>query len=205
MNKEILLEKSYKHFCFALSAKDGFPINRRIHTKVEILNARYSLNVDEIISELFENYVSREHFRKYNSNKASLSTFITSYVDRYLNNLGRKYNRHPNSRKKIQLPGDEKTDIFDEYRRYSLSYLEQYDFNCSLAYYLTPEHYLIAKQLYEEIVFFFGLHDSSVLLGGIERKDEAFRLGIKEETYRKRLTRKKVLFKGRLEGLGYDC
>lgn len=62
---------------------------------------------------------------------------------------------------------------------------------------------MIGKELMQMALDFFGEEDLEVLLGAKDRAEEANRLGIKYDTYQKRLERKRQRFKTILIQAGY--
>ena len=118
---------------------------------------------------------------------------MTHYANLSLLNIIKKYNRLNSNNKKVSLP-DDYEDTFNQKWRYSLSHLEKIDFSDGLVERKSPEDLYLAKELYEEMEEFFGEDDFEVLQGVRTRREEARRMGIDYETYRKRLYRRKLDF-----------
>jgi hypothetical protein len=66
-----------------------------------------------------------------------------------------------------------------------------------------PEDILMGKQLMEMAMNHFGDSDLAVILGLKDKRDEAKRIGLDYDSYRKRLQRKLNQFRSILNGDGY--
>ncbi|MBU4287891.1 MAG: hypothetical protein KKI12_06955 [Proteobacteria bacterium] len=198
MDRNELLDEAYKHLKWALFSKGKLGINISIKRKVRYLKELYGISSEDLLHDIFENFVAKKHYEKFNPAKGKLSTFMTHYANLSLLNIIKKHNRLISNNKKVSLPEDYE-DTFDQKRRYSLSYLEKIDFSDGLIERKTPEDLYLAKELYEEMEEFFGKDDFEVLQEVRTRSEEARHKGIEYETYRKRLHRKKLDFLRRLD------
>ena len=198
MDRNELLVEAYEHLKWALLSKGKFEINRSIRRKVRYLMELYGIGSEDLLHDIFEMFVAKKHYEKFNPAKGKLSTFMTHYANLSLLNIGKKYNRLNSNNKKVSLP-DDYEDTFDQKWRYSLSYLEKIDFSDGLIEKKTPENLYLAKELSEKMEEFFGKDDFEVLKGVRTRREEARRTGIDYETYRKRLHRKKLDFQRGLD------
>ena len=153
-----------------------------------------------VFDELTFNYFTRRHYEKYDG-KHSISTWIQTYIYYNINNLVRKHTPKPFDPKKGV---DDRSDIFDEaYVNYRLP-LEDYWNSVEMKDpTLNPESILIGKELLEMVLAYFGELDTQVMLGIRSNVDVALAQGIREDTYNKRLYRRKQLFKEELDRIGY--
>ena len=197
MDRNELLVEAYEHLKWALFSKGKFEINMSIKNKVRYLTELYSVRSEDLLHDIFETFVAKKHYEKFNPAKGKLSTFMTHYANLSLLNIIKKYNRLNSNNKKVSLPEDYE-DTFDQKYRYSLSYLEKIDFSDGLVERKTPESLYLEKELYEQMEEFFGKDDFEVFQGVRTRREEAKHKGIDYETYRKRLYRKTLDFGRRL-------
>jgi len=192
VDRNELLAEAYKNLEWALFSKGKLEINRSIQRKVKFLTELYNIDPYDLLHDIFEIFVSKKHYEKFNPAKGKLSTFMTHYANLSLQNIKRKYKRL-NNNKNIPLP-DDYEDTFSQKWRYSLSYLEKIDFSGGLVEKKSPEDLYLAQELLEKLEEFFGEDDLEVLQGDKTRREEASRKGIDYNTYRKRLYRKRLDF-----------
>lgn len=197
MDRQQLLNQSCQQFHWALSNKSNFNINRKIQCKARKLNEDYGVEEDEILNSLFDKYLCKQHYEKYNSEKA-LSTFAVHYVNYGLNTQIRKHKADRRNYPTISLSILAQEDGDSS----AISFLETLGAQ-DLVDYTTPEDLVIAKELLELIYDYFGKDDAEVLLGYKDRRSEADRLSINYDTYCKRLSRKIRSFQPILENAGY--
>ena len=153
---------------------------------------------ERIISELFFNYMEREHYLKYDS-KYSLSTWVVNYIFKNINNLVRKY--RPRS---LDENVDSRSDIFSEaYVNFRVEYQDYLDFANFGSSTDNPENILLAKELLNSMLGFFGELDLQVLLGMVDRYEVAEAQGLTYDAYTKRLNKRKKQFSSILEQIGY--
>ncbi len=188
-----MLVKAYKNLEWALFSKGKLEINWSIQRKVRYLTELYNIDPEDLLHNIFETFVSKKHYEKFNPAKGKLSTFMAHYTNLSLLNIIKKYNRLNSNNKSISLPVDYE-DTFSQKWRYSLSHLERIDFSDGLFERKSPEDLYLAKELYEKMEKFFGEEDFEVLQGVKTRREEARRKGIDYETYRKRLYRSRLDF-----------
>jgi len=193
VDRNELLAEAYKNLEWALFSKGKFEINGSIKRKVRYLTVLYNIDPEDLLHDIFETFVSKKHYEKFNPAKGKLSTFMTHYANLSLLNIIKKHNRLNNKNKKVSFPDDHE-DTFSQKWRYSLSHLERFDFSDGLVEKKSPEQLYLAKELYEKMVEFFEKDDLEVLQGDRTRSEEASRIGIDYDTYRKRLYRKRLDF-----------
>ncbi len=193
MDRNKLLAEAYKNLEWALFGKGKFGINGSIQRKVKYLTELYNIDPEDLLHDIFEKFVSKKHYEKFSPAKGKLSTFMTHYVNLSLLNIIKKHNRLNSNNKNISLP-DDYEDTFNQKWRYSLSHLERIEFSDGLVEKKSPEELYLAKELYEKMKEFFGEDEFEVLLGDRTRRQEASRIGIGYENYRKRFYRRRLDF-----------
>ena len=193
-NGDDLKEESYCEFELSLSVYGKFKKNFKIKAKVRHLEENCRLNHDDILHELFEHYLSGEYHENYDPDKAKFSTFIVDYVNKNLNNLLRTAVRSKKREGSAFLDKDF-SDLSD-------SFLKQHGINETFET-ITPEDYCIAKELLQLILEHYGIDNASVLLGVKDRRSFAKEIGVKYDTYCKRLNRLTSAFKQVLADSGY--
>ena len=144
MNDRVeLLNESYSLFEKNLSKIGRLRINRSIESKVCHLERAHGLATDEILSDLWDHFQSREHYRKFDPGKTRLSTFVANYTNLALENLKRRYDiRKKNG---CEIP---------------LSVLEDRGFEVAVDR-TTPEDIVIAKELLKLMLEHFVLLEGS--------------------------------------------
>jgi hypothetical protein len=158
-------EKHYNAFKWAVSKswRDKNGLHRSIQHKIETLVQEYDLSEREIVDDLFENYWSREHYRKYDETKGSLNNWIARYVCLYLNNLIRRH--------AVRTKNDsaQKIDPLDQRNWANLEWIDRDNENEDLDYQpeivfdpTNPEDLCIAKEALDFVHSHLGL---SVHLG----------------------------------------
>lgn len=198
MDRNELLAEAYKYLEWALFSKGKLEINRSIRRKVSYLAELYGISSEDLLHDIFENFVAKKHYEKFNSAKGKLSTFMTNYASLSLLNILKKQKRLSSNNKEVPLP-DDYEDTFDQDKRYSLSYLEKNDFSDGLVERKTLEDLYLEKEIIEKIKKSLGEEDYEVLIGLRTRQGEAKRKGIDYDTYRKRLYRRVLDFQGELD------
>ena len=197
MDRQQLLNQSCQQFHWALSNKSNFNINRKIQCKARKLYKDYDVEEDEILNSLFDKYLCKQHYEKYNSENA-LSTFAVHYVNYGLNTQIRKHKADRRNYPTISLSILAQEDGDSS----AISFLEALGAH-DLVDYTTPEDLVIAKELMDLIIDHFGENDAKVLLGYSDRQTESNRLSISYDTYCKRLSRKIHSFLPILKNAGY--
>lgn len=193
MEREKFLAEAYKNLEWALFSKGKFEINGSIRRKVRYLTELYNIDPEDLLHDIFETFVSKKHYEKFSPAEGKLSTFMTHYANLSLLNIIKKHNRLNSNNKNISFPDDHE-DTFSQKWGYSLSHLERFDFSDGLVEIKSPEDLYLAKELYEKMAEFFEKDDLEVIQGDRTRREEASRIGIDYETYRKRLYRKRLDF-----------
>jgi len=167
----------------------------------ESAKADYINQTKELVfDELTYNYFTRRHYDKYDG-KHSPSTWILTYIYKNINNILRKHKpRAVDPDKGI----DDRSDIFDEaYVNYRLPLEDYYDSVYIRDPTLNPEHILIGKELLEMVLAYFGELDTQVMLGIRTSREVALAQRLREDSYNKRLYRRKLMFMEELERIGY--
>jgi len=204
-NKERLLIKSYELFRWALSHCGNFPVNKRIQRKVKILNTIHGVDYDDLLHDIYQHYLEKEGYKKYDPLRGKLSSFIHGYTDKRLNHILRKHERLNNGYTAIPLPDDYEDALHDNHKaRHQLSFYEKNGFLDKLIDVNTPEDLLAGKELWNIIIEEIGLDDALVLIGVKNRRNEAERQGIDYYTYCQRLHRKRLILRIVLEDMGYE-
>jgi hypothetical protein len=204
MSREELLSQSYQQFRWALSHCGKGSINKSIQRKVRILDEILGVSPEDILHEIFGNYLVKKHYRKFDPARGKLSTFITHYTDKYLNHSIRKYNTVDNN--KIDTIREDYEDALNDNNRahHSLLFYEKRGLADDVIETETPEDLCIANELWKLIVEIVGLNDALVLMGLKDRHDEADRKGMNYYSYCQRLHRKRLLLRSVLQELGYS-
>jgi len=193
VDRNEFLAEAYKNLEWALLSKGKYEINGSIKRKVRYLTELYNIDPEDLLHDIFETFVSKKHYEKFNPSEGKLSTFMTHYANLSLLNIIKKYKRLNSNIKNISLP-DDCEDTFSQKWRYSLSHLERINFSDGLVEKKSPEDLYLAKELLEKLEEFFGEDDLEVLQGNRTRREEAGRIGIEYNTYRKRLYRSRLDF-----------
>ena len=186
-----MLAEAYKNLEWALFSKGKFGINGSIQRKVRYLNKLHNIEREDLLHDIFEEFISKEIYEKAMKASGKLSTFMTHYANLSLLNIIKKYKRF--NIKRISLT-DNYEDTFDQKWRYSLLYLERIELSEGLVERNTPEDLYFAKELYEKMKNFLGKENAEVLIGMRTRKEEAERRGVNYQTYRKQLYRQTLEF-----------
>ena len=162
----------------------------------------YGLEREDIHGYLFEDFITKELYRKYGKNKTKLSTLITHCTNYGLSTLIRKYDAIDDNYREISLDDDSGYRVSRKKGSISLSMLEKLGVEGVIEE-TTPEDYYFAKELFDLMKEFFDENEILVLLEYKTRRSEAERLSIGYHTYCKRLSRKKSAFKLILQEAGY--
>jgi len=201
VDRDELLADAYNNLKWALYGKGKLEINGSIQRKLKFLTELHNIDLEDILHDIFEKFVSKKHYEKFDSAKGKLSTFMTHYANLSLLNIIKKQNRI--NGKEVSLP-DDYEDTFDQKKgRYSLSYLEQGTLTDGLFEKRTPEDCYLENELFELVKEYFGEDDFAVLTGMKTRREVARENGLKYQSYRKRLYRKRKLFVSMMIQSGY--
>jgi hypothetical protein len=191
VNREDLLAEAYKNLEWALFSKGKFGINGSIQRKVRYLSELHNIEREDLLHDIFEEFISKNICEKAMKATGQLSTFMTHYANNILRNKLKKCKRL--NRKRISLT-DNYDDTFDQKWRYSILYLERTDLTEGLVERNTPEDLYFEKELYEKMKNFLGKEIAEVLIEMRTRKEEAERRGVNYQTYRKQLYRQTLEF-----------
>jgi hypothetical protein len=197
MNSADIIDESVEYFEKAFSKKGKLDINRQIHKKLDLLREYFELSEDEIFQELFEGYLKKKLYQKYQEEKA-LSTFITYCVKYGLNDLHKKQKTRNTRNKEKSLESVLDSVLCDTGNR------DLHEFGISrLIEFTTPEDLVISMELIKLVTAHFGIFDAKVLLEQEDLHTAAASLSVSYDVYRKRLLRKKLSFVDVLEQAGY--
>ncbi|BBO79705.1 hypothetical protein DSCO28_02710 [Desulfosarcina ovata subsp. sediminis] len=178
-------------------------MNHGIQARVRWLYQKYGITRIEIASCVKYEFIRQRKHRKFNPDKSCLETYVLNFTYFTLLTLVRQCKEHEASGKKAipfsQFSPDTSIDTMGT----SIESLER-DGVEGLIDEDDPERILLGKELLEAAVDHFGESDLAVILGLKETRAEAKRLGIKYDTYRKRLQRKLDKFGSILKDDGYD-
>jgi len=200
--KEILAESCRLIYRFIYHGGNIW-MNHGIQARVHWLYYRYGMTREEIIEYLKWQFERQRKHRKFNPDKSCLETYVLNFTYYALLDFVRKCKKHEAGGKKeipfSKLVDDESIDrigsSIESFERQGIEDLIDED---------DPENILIGKELMRMTTDYFGENDLSVILGLKSRRAEARRLGIKYDTYRKRLQRKLAKFISFIIDHGYD-
>jgi len=195
-NKEQeLLSHAYVCFQWIIGGYGNYAINYAIRKKIKPLMGKYGMTRQEILYELFEDFLEKKIHLRYDSRRASLYTFLLYHINNRLTDKLRKMKN---------LDNETKVNEIDDASCYAngISFLESLDESTAYSK-ETPETLLIQKQLIEHLVKFLGEDDAKVLLGLESRKSEAERIGLGYDAYCKKLRRKIMRNLSEFEKAGY--
>jgi hypothetical protein len=202
MDKVTLLIESYWLIKKSLSKNGGFKVNKEIQKKVKYLNEMYGLEHEDIHSYLFDEFITKKLYLKYDPEKTKLSTFVAHCTNNNLWSLKRKYDSVDKNYREIPLDDDSGYRLSRKRGSISLSMLER----CGVEAVIesnTPEDYYFAKELIDLMSNIYSENEILVLLGYKDRRSEAERLSMDYYAYCKRLSRKHEAFKLILQETGY--
>ena len=191
-------EKHYSAFKWAVSKswrnKNG--LHRSIQHKIETLVQEYDLSEREIVDDLFENYWSQEHYRKFDETKGSLNNWIARYVNLYLNHMLRRY------AVRSKEEACDKIDPLDRRNWANLEWIdrdnekEALDYQPEIVFDPTnPEDLCIAKETLDFISSHFNRIQYDYLMGEIELNEAAALSGCTPDAFRKNLERRRSDFR----------
>ena len=196
--KTIDWQKHYNASKWAVSRdwKDKNGLHRSIQHKIETLVKEYDLSEKEIVDEQFFNYWERGHYQKYDESKGSLNNWIAHYVNLYLNHLIRRY-----ATRSKEDPCD-KIDPLDQRNWANLEWLDKEntrddpDYQPEILFDPTnPEELLIAKETLDFAYGHFHENEMAYLNGEIDLSEAAEKMGLRIDTFRKRLERRRKHFR----------
>ena len=177
-------------------------MNRSIQDRVKWLFREYGITRKEIIDDLKWKFEKREMHLGHNPDKSCLETYVLRFCYYGVLSLVNEFKKYGVESSWVPLSQNSNGENING--RLGASY-EPYE-NDGVEVLLdpeTPEDLLIAKELMQMALDFFGKEDLEVLLGVEDRDTVAKRLGICYDTYQKRLERKRRRFKIFLEQAGY--
>ena len=200
LDRDELLRESFNLFQWSLSRQGKYAINERIVGKLDYLKKVHRLQRDDVLADLFTNFLSKKHYQKYDSSRSQLSTFIVNYTNWRLLDLIKKYETLAENYSEVPLYDEHSYQVKGS--GCSLSYLEDRGHELVIDK-ITPEDSYNGKMLWELAADFFGKENLLVLLGIKDKRTEAKRLSMKYHSYRKQLQRKVAAFKSFIKELGY--
>lgn len=162
--------------------------------KLHLLNKAKEI----VIEEIWLDYVEKDHSRKYDGIH-SPSTWAVAYLDNNIRNLVRRY--RPRSPDEGISP---LFDVLDEKNKNFRASYEDYQGWLNLSECDdSPENILMAKELLNMMLAYFGLRETQVLLGMTSRTEVCRSLGLNRKTYDQRLNRLRLNFLDYLYKSGY--
>jgi hypothetical protein len=174
-----------------------------IQKRVKWLYHRYGMTRQDIIEYVKWKYRAQQKHRKFDPGKSCLETYVLNFTYFTLTSLVRRFRKYDAASKK-EIPLSQLQDIDPIVSMgNSIRSLERTDID-GLIYQENPEDILIASELIALARDYIGDDDLAVIIGLKKREDEAERLGVEYDTYRKRLQRKLSKFKDILNDAGYD-
>ena len=183
-NKEQeLLSLAYGCFQWIIGGLGNYAINNSIRNKIKALMEQFGMMRQEILVELFEDFLEKNILQRYDSQRASLYTFLLYYIN---NRLTDKIRSKKRFNREIKVGGFDEEEL---YRAEGISPNDHLSIS-GMHKSMNPEQLLIKKQLIQHIVKFLGEDDAKVFLGLESRKSESERLGVHYDAYCKRLHRK---------------
>jgi len=178
-------------------------MNKAIQKRVRWLYHRYEMTREEIIEYVKWQFKRQRKHRKFKPNKSCLETYVLNFTYFTLLTFIRQCKKHEAGRKK-EIPFAKLSDYeaidsigssIESFERQGIEGLIDED---------DPEQIVNRKQLMKIATDYFGDNDLAVILGIRSKRAEARRLGIKYDTYRKRLQRKLAMCRSNFEDMGYD-
>ena len=177
-------------------------MNHSIQKRVKWLFHRYGITRKEIIEHLKWKYKGQKKHKRHDPNLSCLKTYVLTFCYYGVLSLVRELKKHDAHLSLIPLDQNFQGEKINGRSGASYEPYEQ-EGNEGLVEPNNPEDILIGKELMQMALDFFGEEDLEVLLGAKDRTAEADRLGIRYDTYQKRLERKRQRFKTILQQSGY--
>ena len=168
---------------------------------VHYLYHGFGITRQEIESQLYWKFKTRERHLKYDPSRSNLEVYVGYFTYYALLDLVCECKRCKEKCREIplsQLPfGDYVSTMGRPANNLEIDGLIDYE---------TPQGVTMGKELLEMAQSHLGKNDLAVLIGASDRHDEADRLGIDYNTYCRRLQRKVKQFRSFLKGIGYlEC
>jgi len=198
-----ILVESYKLIYRFIYHGGNLWMNGAIQQRVKWLYHKYGMTREEIIEYVKWKSKSQRKHRKFNPEKSCLETYVLNFTYFALLTLVRQCKKH-DAGGKNEIPFSQLSD-YEPTRTIgsSIESFERQDIE-GLIDEKSPEDIIMGKELMETATDYFGDNDLDVIFGVKDKHDEAERLGIDYDTYRKRLQRKLAKFKSILKDDGYD-
>jgi len=203
MSKEIrILVDSYRLIYRFIYHSGKIWMNTAIQKRIRWLYRRYGMTREEIIEYVKWKFKCQRKHYKFDPEKSCMETFVLNFTYFAMLSLVRQCENHEAGNEKeipfSQLPDYEpiKTigQSIDSFERMGIEGIINDE---------NPEDILMGKQLMEMAMNHFGDSDLAVILGLKDKRDEAKRIGLDYDSYRKRLQRKLNQFRSILNGDGY--
>ena len=203
MSKEIrILVDSYRLIYRFIYHSGKIWMNTAIQKRIRWLYRRYGMTREEIIEYVKWKFKCQRKHYKFDPEKSCLETFVLNFTYFAMLSLVRQCEDHEAGNEKeipfSQLPDYEpiKTigQSIDSFERMGIEGIINDE---------NPEDILMGKQLMEMAMNHFGDSDLAVILGLKDKRDEAKRIGLDYDSYRKRLQRKLNQFRSILNDVGY--
>ena len=173
-------------------------LKKSITQLVRYLYHKFGITRQEIESQLYWKFKTRERHLKYDPSRSNLEVYIGYFTYYALLDLVCECKRCKEKYREIPLSqlqyGDSVSTIGRSVDSLDIDGLTDYE---------TPLDKMIGNELMEMAQKYFCMTDLAVLLGDSDRHDEAKRLGINYNTYCRRLQRKVKKFRSFLKRIGY--
>lgn len=198
-----ILVDSYKLIYRFIYHSGKIWMNKAIQKRVRWLYHRYEMTREEIIEYVKWQFKRQRKHRKFKPDKSCLETYVLNFTYFALLEFVRQCKKHESGGEK-EITFSELADSesihrigssIESFERQGIEGLMDED---------DPERIVIRKELMNLATDYFGDNDLAVILGIRSTRAEARRLGIKYDTYRKRLQRKLAKFRSILRNMGYD-
>ena len=167
-----------------------------IYNRVQTLKEDYLLSKNDILHFIYDEFITKEHYLKYNPDKSRRTTFTAHYTYYSLESLLRKL------RRKKMKPYFSTISLDADCLDYGCPYKGAGYFP-RLSNPDTPEDECARIQLQEIVDDFFDDLDHRVIFGDLERQDAAKERNVTCDAYYKSFQRKLNEFRTVLSGTGY--
>lgn len=163
-------------------------MNQSIQKRVKWLYREYGITRKEIIEYLKWEFERRHMHRRHDPKKSCLQTYVLTFCYYGVLSMVKKCKKYlgrtssvPKGQKKDGKKIEERSGAsYEPYEKNGIEELLELD---------NPEDLLIGKELMQMALDHFGQDDLAVLLGAKDRDAVATKLGIRYDTYQKRLER----------------
>jgi hypothetical protein len=189
-------------FQFIDNRNREYKIQSCINRLVKYLYGKYRVYRDDIEGYLSKRFIERRRHLKYDPERSSLEIYVGYFVYYGLLDLICECQRH--RERCLEVPLSQLN--FGERVSTAGRPAENFeDFGIEgLTNRISPEDEIIGKELMELADGFFEELDLAVLLGAVDRKTAAQKMGRSYVNYRKHLNRQVARFRSFIKDYGYD-